>query len=212
MNEALKQIKTQEKEFTAMADDILDLVPVQKGKLLDIGCGIGWVVKEANTRGFVASGIDTNPEYVSAGKKYLKVNLIHSSLENFKTKQKFDVVVLKHVLEHIIDPQDFLAKVKKLVAPKGYIMVSCPNIHSLMAMLFLERWYGLVPMEHRWHYTQNNLPQLLSKNGFNIKRVVISNMWYKVPGLKGVIFWVILRIADMLNAGDQITVVAQYEN
>lgn len=82
-------------------------------------------------------------------------------------------------------------------------------MHSLMCRIFLEKWYGLVPMEHRWQYTQNNLPQMLENNGFKIERVVLSNMWYKVPGWKGLVFALLLFIANITNSGDLIIVVAR---
>lgn len=209
MNAAINEITTQEVEFRNSAKKLLDLIPLRNGRLLDVGCGIGWVVDEAQKRGFQAVGIDLNTEYISEGKRYLKVDLRTSSLENFSSKEKYDIVVLKHVLEHIIDPKKFLTKIKKLMTPGGYLIVSCPNMHSLMARIFLERWYGLVPMQHRWQYTQNNLPQLLEKNGYSVEKVVLSNMWYKVPGFKGVIFKIILLLADITNSGDLITVVAK---
>ncbi|KKT34655.1 MAG: hypothetical protein UW23_C0032G0017 [Candidatus Collierbacteria bacterium GW2011_GWA1_44_12] len=70
-------------------------------------------------------------------------------------------------------------------------------------------WYGLVPMEHRWHYTKNNLPKLLVENGFDVKKVIHSNMWYSLPGYKGLIIKIILHIADITNSGDLITVIAR---
>lgn len=209
MNEAEKQVKTQETEFRWAAKNLLNLLPVTSGNLLDVGCGIGWVVDEANGRGFKALGIDSDFSYIHAGKKYLKCELIVSSLEKFKTDKKFDVIVLKHILEHIVDPKGFLQKVRRLLKPNGVVVVSCPNMHSLMGRLFLEKWYGLVPMQHRWQYTQNNLPKVLEKNGFKVERVLLSNMWYKVPGWKGIIFAILLFIADITNSGDLVTVVAR---
>lgn len=206
---AILQIKTQEKEFRFSARELLDLIPLKHGKILDVGCGIGWVVDEAINRGFQAVGIDSCREYVEEGKKKLKVDLRVSPLEKFRGREKYDIVILKHVLEHIIDPKKFLTKVSTLLTARGYLIVSCPNINSLMARIFLEKWYGLVPMEHRWHYTKNNLPKLLVKNGFVVEKVIHSNMWYKTPGLKGFVIKLILLIADITNSGDLITVIAR---
>lgn len=119
MNEAQKQIRTQKEEFEAAASFLMDLVPIKNGKLLDVGCGIGWVVNEANDRGFMSLGIDKKKSYIDAGKKYLRINLQASSLEGFKTREKFEVVILKHVLEHIIDPESFLKKIRSFLTPGG---------------------------------------------------------------------------------------------
>lgn len=210
MNNAWKEIKKQEKEFRIAAKDIVDLIPVKSGKVLDVGCGIGWVVAEANRKGFRGMGIDINPEYVAAGKEYLNVDLRPVSLEKFRTKEKYDVVILKHILEHIADPKPFLDKVKKLMKPGGILIVSSPNIDSLMARIFLDRWYGLRPQEHRWQFTKKSLPRLLRQNGFSVRKVVVSSLWYDPPGWKKPVFNVLMKAADLTNSGDMVTVVARY--
>ena len=121
----------------------MDLVPVKNGKLLDVGCGLGWTVAEAQKRGFTAVGIDPKIQFVNFGKKKFGVNLQTTSLEKFKTKEKFVVVILKHVLEHIVKPEPFLSKIREVQGVRGCLVVACPNMNSLMARIFLDRWYGL---------------------------------------------------------------------
>jgi len=47
------------------------------------------------------------------------------------------------------------------------------------------------------------------ENGFDVKKVIHSNMWYSLPGYKGLIIKIILHIADITNSGDLITVIAR---
>ncbi len=209
MNAAWKEIKTQEREFRIAAKEILNLIPKKTGNILDVGSGIGWVVDEANKRGYRGTGIDINSEYVTAGKKFLRVDLRTISLEKFQTGERFDVVILKHVLEHIAEPKLFLGKVKKLMKPGGFLIVSCPNIDSLMSRIFLDRWYGLQPQQHRWQFTKKSLPKVIKENGFTIEKVVVSNLWYDPPSWRGFIFALLLKIADLTNTGDLITIVAK---
>lgn len=207
---AEKQYLTQAAEFRRYAREILDLLPKgQKGRLLDIGCGLGWVVAEAQERGFKALGIDRQESYVRTGKKYLGVTLKTGTLEKYHSRLKFDVIIVKHVLEHVQRPEMFLRKAKKFLKTGGYLLVACPNIASLMYLIFGPRWYGLCPREHRTQFTPQTLLALIESSGFRVKKIVANNLGYQVCGWKGIIFSLILKVADLTKTGDQVIVIAK---
>lgn len=206
--EAEKQYATQAAAFQKSAREIMDFAARKSGKLLDVGCGVGWVVAEAKKRGFDAVGIDEAAPYVSVGKKYLKANLQSISLENFRTSRKFDIVVLNHVLEHIEKVEEFLEKIKTLLAPGGALVVACPNNRSLMHFIFRDRWYGRQPAQHVWQFTPEILRTLLLKNGFRIKKMRITSLVYTVLGWKGLIFKILVFIGNITGFGDQVFISA----
>lgn len=207
--EAVKHLKSQRQEFESYAKNIFDFLPNCSGKLLDIGCGFGWVVKEAKNRGFDATGIDQSRVYTTLGKNTLGVNLQNTSLEKFTTKEKFDVIVLNHVLEHIKDPAPFLKKIRVLLKADGVFFVATPNIDSLMSKIFRKKWYGLQPFQHVWQFTPDTLLKLLQKNEFKVHRMQTENLGYSVRGAKGTVFKLIMFIAPKINQGDQIFVLAK---
>lgn len=210
--EAEKHFRTQAKDFQRFARAILDFLPIKSGKLLDVGCGFGWVVAEAQKRGFTATGIDEAKPYITLGKWILRADLRHASLEKFSAKEKFDVVVLNHVLEHIKKPKDFLAKIRKLLSPGGLLFVACPNINSLMYWIFKDRWYGLQPAQHVWQFTGKSLPSEIATSGFIIDRIKINSLNYQPKGWKKIIFWLLTSFADAVGWGDQVFVIAHKEN
>lgn len=207
--ESEKQYKTQKIKFEQYAKDLLDFLPTTSGKLLDVGCGLGWVVAEANKRGFDALGIDQAKPYIKTGKKHLGVNLQVSDLEHFRTSEKFDALVLKHVLEHIKDADNFLKKAHTLLNKNGILLVACPNIDSLMYWLFKQKWYGLQPAQHVWQFTPVLISKVIARNGFTIERVITNNLDYDVPGIKGIIFRFLTTVADIIGKGDQVVVIAK---
>lgn len=87
LEEAERQFSTQKIKFQKFARDLLDFLPLSSGKLLDVGCGLGWVVAEANKRGFAAIGIDQAKPFVVTGERRLKVDLRVSDLEHFQTTE-----------------------------------------------------------------------------------------------------------------------------
>lgn len=209
LEEAEQQLFFRKSKYKKYASDLLNFLPNRSGRLLDVGCGLGWVVLEANKRGFSALGIDQAKPYVTLGKKHLKVDLRVSDLEHFHSNKKFDVLVLKHVLEHIKDADKFLKKANQLLNNNGVLLVACPNIDSLMYWVFKNRWYGLQPAQHVWQFTPKLISQVISRNGFTINRLVTNNLDYDVPGLKGIIFKLLLFLADIIGKGDQVVVVAR---
>lgn len=209
MTEAERQYYTQREEFERYAREILDLVPVESGRLLDVGCGLGWVVAEAGRRGFKAMGIDKKPDYVRIGRKYLRADLRTVSLEKFVSRQKFAVIILKHVLEHAEDTGAFLGKAHQLLKHDGYMIVACPNNASLMHWIFGRRWYGRKPTDHKQQFTAQTLTETIKNSGLTVEKVVINNLGYNIPGVKGLVFALLLKIADWTKMGDQTIIIAR---
>ena len=176
------------------AKQLLDYLPATRGSLLDVGAGKAeFLVKEARKRGFKAMGIDP---------------LVNTDLEHFQTKKKFDVIVLKHVLEHVGDLNRFLGKCHRLLNPGGTILISCPNIRSLMFYIFRDRWYGLQPGQHVWQFTPDTICAVLERNGFQVKNFWITNLDYQPQGFKKLIFAALLFAAKITHLGDQIILLA----
>jgi len=208
--EARSQFGKKRRDFERYARELLNYLPAGSGRtLLDIGCGAGFLVAEANRRGFKACGIDASKVLTRLGKEKLKANLQAVSIEKYKTNQKFDVLVAKHVIEHIEDLDSFLAQCHQLLKPHGLFLISCPNIRSLFYFIFRKRWYGLQPDQHRWQFTPKLLTSVLEKNGFKIVKAEVTNLNYQVPGPKRPIFWFLLALAKLTNLGDQLIFLAK---
>lgn len=210
--EAEKHFVNLRKNFSSYSSSLLDFVgsATRSRSLLDVGCGFGWLVLEAKKRGFSqVVGIDQSKPFVEMGKKKLKLDLRVTSLEKFKTREKFEVITLNHVMEHISDPKEFLAKTKDLLTKGGLLVVASPNIDSLMFKLFKTRWYGLQPGEHQWQFTPRSLSTLLESNGFRTQGVKVVSLDYDPSGWKKYIFKLLVSLANILGQGDQVYVKAE---
>ena len=104
-----------------------------KGRLLDVGCGDGVFLREAQKHGFEVWGIDFDRNSVETAKRHLGVDTIYAmSLEEFyefvrERNLKFDVITFFEVLEHQDRPMEFLRMVRELLKEGGYIAGSVPN-------------------------------------------------------------------------------------
>lgn len=111
------------------------LAPGCKGDLLDVGCGNGSFLKEAEKIGFRVAGVDFDTHCVeTARKKGLDVycGTVAEAVESRPDwRAAFDAVTFFEVLEHQEDPAGFVQSVKKLLRPGGYIALSVPNRRRL---------------------------------------------------------------------------------
>ena len=112
------------------------------GALLDAGCGAGFFVREASEAGFDARGVEFSPDAVEFGRKYSGVRITEGEILHADFPERsFDIVTLWQVMEHLPNPVEILAGIRKLMKPGGILIVAVPNFDSLQAKVFRGRWY-----------------------------------------------------------------------
>lgn len=145
----------------------------KKGKkVLEIGCMHGYLLSALKDRGYDVSGIELDGDAV----KYCQskgLDVKQSSMEDFlaTSKQKYDVIFMSHVLEHIADPRAGLDLLKNHLTKNGKLIVVVPNSHARSAKLFGKYWgYWQVPV-HIHHFNQPSIRRLFDGTGYKIKKV-----------------------------------------
>ena len=98
-------------------------------KILDIGAGLGGFCYVGKTHGLKVIGIELVAEQVKIAKKFFDISLLNISIEDYLAKcdQRFDVVHLHHVLEHLRHPKDTLGKIRNILSPRGIVILEVPN-------------------------------------------------------------------------------------
>jgi 2-polyprenyl-3-methyl-5-hydroxy-6-metoxy-1,4-benzoquinol methylase len=142
-------------------------MPLKKGKILDIGCGCGSFLLAAQKKGYTVWGIDMDNRMIEIGKKWGVKNILVASFEQYykTTKQKFDIITLFDVLEHIENPNVFLVQIKELLYPNGYIVITVPNSKRPI-LTKREDWD--YPPRHLTRWTKKSLINFLESYGFII--------------------------------------------
>lgn len=150
-----------------------------KGKLLDIGCGQGFFLYHAQQENFAVAGIDVSSQAIEFCKQtfHIKVYLQNIS-QDFKLDEKFDVITMWHILEHLSDPLGFLKKLHRNLSPEGILVIEVPNIHSLKFLLASNenRWIGgNHPRHHKFFFSWETLRNLLINAGYHlVKRLNLN--------------------------------------
>ena len=107
---------------------IESFLPLLKGdeKVLDIGCGHGGVCYELIKKGFDVSGIEINQDAIKSLKEKGFRVLENDITKPLDIKEKFNIVCILDVLEHLFDPYLVLKEAKKITKEDGYIIVTIP--------------------------------------------------------------------------------------
>lgn len=139
-------------------------------KLLDVGAANGFFIDLAGQHGFNSAGIELSQDAVLWAKK-LGRNVSQGDAMQISPNQKFDVITVLDVLEHISQPQDFILKIKANINLGGVLLINVPNVGSLFAKLCGKKWHSYVPPEHLFYFNKKSLSVLLSSNGFEIIKI-----------------------------------------
>lgn len=127
-------------------------------RVLDIGCGIGLVARDLSKKAAYVTGIDTLPKSIAEAKRrnldQQNITFILGDATTYAFKEKFDVITLSNVLEHIKNRVDFLKGIRSL-APK--FLVRIPMINRDWLTLY-KKSIGAEWRLDSTHYTEYTLP------------------------------------------------------
>lgn len=148
------------------------------GRILDVGCGQGRLLRVLKEEGFEVFGIDPY------GPEDKGLNILNIELGDGVFKDSFfDVVTLWHVLEHTHDPLKLLVIIRKILKDDGLLLLATPNIGSLEARLSKEMWFHLDLPRHLYHFNLPTIREILKKTGFKIIHINNFSLEYGPFGL-----------------------------
>jgi len=158
----------------------------KNGKLLDVGSGIGQFLKHAR-RYFEVSGTEISPTAIEIAKTRYGIELKQGTIDEVKFDEKFDVVTLFHVLEHVPAPAETLRICRQFLKPDGILVIAVPNdVESILTRRnrFMEKRgvekyqtlgkLGLPKLTlqgseiHVSHFTASSLASALDRTGFEV--------------------------------------------
>lgn len=137
-----------------------------KGKrLADVGCAFGDFLQSARGSGAKTHGVDLDESALS----FLTDLGIPAATGIEQFSDRFDVVTSFQVLEHLADPNPFLANIARRMATDGRLLVAVPNGGDAEAVG--TGWVGYrVDLEHFNYFTVQTLSRLLMRHGFFVER------------------------------------------
>ena len=154
------KILSQLKELGVVGHDL-------SGKhVLEVGCGSGGILIPFTEIGAEVVGIDFDDTYMDAGRKR-GLNLVDRSIYEFQTDKKFDLIILKDVLEHLPSLNLVLQKMKSLLSETGSIYIQVPTFEGLEFLGYQNDYLRYFQNAHIVHFSEASLKYIFAKNGFD---------------------------------------------
>jgi 2-polyprenyl-3-methyl-5-hydroxy-6-metoxy-1,4-benzoquinol methylase len=155
---------------------VINEVGMNKGDVLDIGCGTGAFLNTMKEAGWAINGLE--PDAVARTKAAELYN-IHpqepGTLFELR-KGSFHAITMWHVLEHVHELHAYINQIAELLTANGRLFIAVPNYTSHDAGVYQQHWAAWDVPRHLYHFSPNGMEQLLKT--YNLKLVTCKPMWY----------------------------------
>ena len=156
---------------------------IKPTSFLDAGCAIGLSLPMAEARSMRSVGIEPEAKLVKYGREQLGAEIRHGLLKDIDLcGETFDLVYCEQVLEHVDDPAAFIARLRILLAPGGYLYIGVPPVFPLNRLsTFIIRKLGLPipssvlmnifhdPDEHISAFTRRSMERLAADSALQLE-------------------------------------------
>ena len=147
---------------------LINSFSTREKSLLDVGAGTGDFLVSAQQDGWKVMAVEPNEKAgQKAREKGIDVHLDLDALEG----NKFQVITLWHVLEHLPDLETQIIKLKNLLAEDGKLLVAVPNFRSYDAHHYGEFWAAYDVPRHLWHFSKKAISKLFEMQDLKVVQV-----------------------------------------
>lgn len=146
----------------------------ERGALLDLGCWVGFLLSEAERRGWQTTGVEPSEFAAAFARDRLGLRVLNTGIaEADLPEREFQAVFMGDVIEHLIDPGAALDQIASLLVPGGVVALALPDAGSRIAGAMGARWWSVIPT-HVQYFTRDSLGTLLRGRGFEPLLVATS--------------------------------------
>ena len=160
-----------EEALRRLARRRLDLLPGEPGRLLEIGCALGFFLDEARELGYETEGLEISGYAAEYAREKLKLNVRRDSFPDFHCEPRYDVVAAFYVGEHFADQKAFFQKVASLLREGGSFLFAYPSTNGPLFQCRRAEWVASHPGDHFADYSPASLKKILPLYGLELSRV-----------------------------------------
>ena len=141
------------------------------GRLLEIGCGYGYLLDES--RNFFKYRVGT--DFSATALEYAKNRadrVVQGGIDAVPNEELFDCIISSQVIEHVYDPKKFLQQTLSRLKPKGKVVIATPDMGSFWRYLMGHKWSSFKLPEHILFFDKKTLSSLMKEVGIvNVKAI-----------------------------------------
>lgn len=149
---------------------------IKKGKIVDVGSGIGSFISEMKQHGWDATGLEPDADARKVAKELYGLELADIAQFYHLPADHFDAITLWHVLEHVHDLSKYVQQLRTLLTEKGKLFIAVPNYTAADATRYKEYWAAYDVPRHLYHFSPLSIETLMKKNGLKVLKY--KPMWY----------------------------------
>ena len=133
----------------------------RRGNILDVGCGNGFFLERALDIGFEkVFGVEPSVGAVQAARPDIRPNIVTGMFKpGMFPPDSFDVITFFMLLDHLLEPKQFLSAIRKMLKPGGFVICVTHNVRSLLARL-LGRRCPIFNIQHAYLYDKTTIAEL----------------------------------------------------
>jgi len=144
----------------------------KKGSLLDIGCGTGNFLQVVKNDDWKVTGVEPDLAARKLAIETCGENIHEEAFLNQENINKYDIITMWHVLEHVHELDKRLIQLKKLLQPGGRLIVAVPNCASKDATHYKAFWGAYDVPRHLYHFTPKDIKKLFESNLFEVEKIL----------------------------------------
>jgi 2-polyprenyl-3-methyl-5-hydroxy-6-metoxy-1,4-benzoquinol methylase len=170
-------------------------IPGEKLAALDIGGGSGWLldaVKAVEPRVTTTQVVDIDPGAKAAAERAGHRYFL-GTVEQFESEEKYDLILMLNLIEHVRRPDEVLAKARSLLTPHGLLLIKTPNYDALDAKIFRHRsWGGYHAPRHFVLFDRHSFARVAKNQGLQVKSFAYA---------QGAPFWTVSVLNELRLLG-----------
>lgn len=154
------------------------------GRLLDVGCSAGFFLQVGRSQGWDVKGLEYSEDTAQLGRSLYNLDIQIGELTTCDIEDgAFDALTLWDVIEHVPDPLEVMVQAHRLLASKGLVAISTPNIDGIFPKLSytvaktIKHWPHPEPPAHLTQFSTKTLSSLVENAGFR----VLSSFTRRIP-------------------------------
>lgn len=137
------------------------------GSVLDIGAGWGTLLKSFDEQGYRTVGLEISELTSQFARDHFGLEIYNLPIERLDEMpdQTFDLITMRHTLEHFYDPSAVLSSLHSRLNKNGKIIIEVPDYGSFDRRSYGTDWPAFGPY-HLWYFSRKSLIRVLNDNGF----------------------------------------------
>jgi len=174
--------------------------------VLEIGSAKGYFLAVLKTLGWTVFGVEISAVAGKFAREKFNIPVCTGTLEEYAAQPNYEswpLVLAFDVLEHVTDPDDFIAQLNRVTITGGVVILVTPNGGSANIGSLQAAWSGFNPF-HIFIFNSENLKQLLTRHGFEVQKIFSYNNTRltreTVPGSTQN-FWIVFAIKCLKKIG-----------